>query len=93
VNASQAWLVPQQPLGLSVFVDHSVIEVYALGGLARVSSRIYPEGDDMAWGLAVWSNPPSLAVSGSGGSGEGAWDVVMNATVWEMQNAWLPPNC
>jgi hypothetical protein len=93
VNASDAWLVPQQPLGLSVFVDHSVVEVYALGGLARVSSRIYPEGDDVAWGLAVWSNPPSLAVNGSGGSGGGAWDVVMDATVWEMQNAWLPPNC
>jgi hypothetical protein len=58
--------------------------------VAKGSSRIYPEGDDVAWGLAVWSNPPSLAVDRSGG---GAWDVVMNATVWEMQNAWLPPNC
>jgi hypothetical protein len=92
VNASQAWTVPQQPLGLSVFVDHSVIEVYALGGLARVSSRIYPEGDDVAWGLQVLSSPPRLAVGGSGGGGA-AWDVLVDASVWEMHNAWLAPDC
>lgn len=94
VNESDAWVVPQQPLGLSVFVDHSVVEVYAFGGLARVSSRIYPEADDVAWGLSVWSKPPALAVGGDNGQGGSpAWDVLMNATVWEMQNAWLPPNC
>jgi hypothetical protein len=94
VNESDAWVVPQQPLGLSVFVDHSVVEVYALGGLARVSSRIYPEADDVAWGMSVWSKPPALAVGGDNGQGGSpAWDVLMNATLWEMQNAWLPPNC
>lgn len=125
--------VPDAKLGLSVWIDHSVIEVYALGGLARVSSRIYPDDDNAAWGLAVWSVPPAAPLncnSGSVGSTagntegstegstaggslpgpdgaahavevddlaandcSGAWDVMMDGTVWEVNNAWLPPAC
>lgn len=91
-------LVPQDKLGLSVWVDHSVIEVYALGGLARVTSRIYPEDDTATWGLAVWAMPPSAAggggaTGGARGNGAGAWSVKFDGSVWEMENAWLPPSC
>ena len=30
-------------LELNILLDHSLIEIFALGGRARISSRIYPE--------------------------------------------------
>lgn len=47
-----------QPLSLSLWVDHSVLEVFALQGLARVTSRIYPSDDSAAWGVEAWALPP-----------------------------------
>jgi len=80
----EAWTVPGTKLGLSVWVDHSVIEVHAMGGLARVTSRIYPEKDDSACGVAVW---------GAGPAGAAAAVAGVDAQVWEMNNMWLTPNC
>lgn len=67
------WLLPDQPLGLWVWIDHSVIEVFAMGGLARVTSRIYPGWDDVAWGLSTWAKLPiELPVVEQGGSSAAA---------------------
>jgi hypothetical protein len=43
------------PLDLAVWVDHSVIEAYALGGHGRVTSRIYPLDSHVAWGVIAWA--------------------------------------
>ncbi len=75
-----SWAVPETALELSVWVDHSVLEVYAMGGLARVTSRIYPEDDEAAWGVAVWAEGGGAPVALEGG-------------VWEMKNMWLAPAC
>lgn len=81
---AKSWQVPIDKLSLSVWVDHSVIEVYAMGGLARVTSRVYPDGDDVAWGLAAWGVPPQIG---------GGWRVLLDGRIWTMKNAWLPPDC
>lgn len=86
---SNAWQVPSDKLSLSVWVDHSVIEVYAMGGLGRVTSRVYPDDDTVAWGLAAWGEPPQI---GGGGGGSG-WSVLVDGQIWKMKNAWLPPDC
>lgn len=83
-DASQAWKVPAEPLQLSVWVDHNVVEVFAMKGLGRIASRVYPEDDSVAWGAFAWAVPPE---SGSG------WQVAMDAEAWEMKSAWLPPDC
>eukprot|EP00879_Flechtneria_rotunda_P005979 GHRR01006287.1.p1 GENE.GHRR01006287.1~~GHRR01006287.1.p1 ORF type:complete len:494 (+),score=170.52 GHRR01006287.1:2730-4211(+) len=108
-----AWQLPEQQLGLSVWVDHSVIEAFAMGGLARVTSRVYPAGDDVAWGLAAWALPPSSGTAGSiaaaipgvtrsqpasltaaaAASRAAAQGVTVQAQVWEVNNAWLAPDC
>ena len=44
----------QLPLSLAVWVDHSVVEAFAMGGRGRVASRMYPLTEDVAWGVAVW---------------------------------------
>jgi hypothetical protein len=59
VDTADAWLLPNQQLQLSVWVDHSVIEVFGMGGLARVTSRVYPDDDDVAWGVSSWVKLPS----------------------------------
>jgi hypothetical protein len=59
VETLDAWLLPDQQLQLSVWVDHSVIEVFGMGGSARVTSRVYPEDDDVAWGVSSWVKLPS----------------------------------
>jgi hypothetical protein len=43
---------------LDTQVDHGVIEAFAMKGLGRVTSRIYPAGDDVAWGVSAWVVPP-----------------------------------
>lgn len=53
-----AWIAPDTPLTLSLWVDHGVLEAFAMRGLARVTSRIYPDGDDVAWGASAWVVPP-----------------------------------
>eukprot|EP00775_Hariotina_reticulata_P005547 gene5547-5783_t len=83
LRGKQPWTISGTKLGLSVWVDHSVIEVHAMGGLARATSRIYPENDDSAWGLAVWAACPGGATTGAR----------VDAQVWEMNNMWLTPNC
>jgi hypothetical protein len=58
VGGGQACTAPDTPLALDVWVDHGVLEVFAMGGLGRVTSRIYPAGDDVAWGVSAWALPP-----------------------------------
>lgn len=58
VDNDKAWRVPDEPLQLSVWVDHGVVEIFAMQGLARITSRLYPADDSVAWGLSVWAIPP-----------------------------------
>jgi hypothetical protein len=58
VDADKAWKAPDNPLQLSVWIDHGVVEVFAMQGLARLTSRIYPEDDSVAWGVSAWAIPP-----------------------------------
>jgi len=58
VNQDQAWTAPDTPLTMSVWVDHGVVEIYAMQGLARLTSRVYPNDDAVAWGTSVWAIPP-----------------------------------
>jgi hypothetical protein len=83
VDASKAWQLPQEPLPLSVWVDHGVIEIFAMQGLGRLTSRVYPGGDDIAWGATAWVLPPEA----------GSWGAELDAQAWEMLSAWLPPSC
>jgi hypothetical protein len=83
-NEPQAWKVPDQSLDLSVWVDHGVIEIFAMKGLSRLTSRVYPEDDSVAWGASVWAILPE--------SGDG-WAAQVDAQAWEMKSAWLAPNC
>jgi hypothetical protein len=64
VGTNSAWSLPDQQLGLSIWVDHTVLEVYAMRGLARVTSRVYPEDNTADFGVAVFGGGAS---SGSGG--------------------------
>jgi hypothetical protein len=108
VDNSSAWTLPNKQLGLSIWVDHTVLEVYALGGLARVTSRVYPEGDTADYGVAVFGGGPSSGSAGSGSSsgvngalvlptggagGGGGASVGADVQVWEVENMWLPPSC
>ncbi|KAI8462298.1 MAG: glycosyl hydrolase [Monoraphidium minutum] len=79
-----AWALPSKLLTLDVYVDHSVVEVYAMGGLARVTSRIYPADEAVAWGLAAFG-----AASGGGAA------ALRSAEVWSLDNAFAgqPPLC
>jgi hypothetical protein len=83
-DPTKAWNVPWEPLQISVWVDHSVIEVFAMRGLGRISSGVYPEDDSVAWGASAWGVGPEV------GSG---WRGHMDAEVWEMKSAWLAPDC
>ena len=76
VPPAAAWLLPDKVLTLDHYVDHNIIEVYALGGLGRVTSRVYPADDGSGWGLAAF------------GSTSGANGVAVDADVWSMDNSW-----
>ncbi|KAK9814708.1 hypothetical protein WJX72_010239 [[Myrmecia] bisecta] len=76
------------PLNLRIFVDHSVIEVFAVDGHGRLTTRIYPVAyNPQSWGLALF---------GTVGSGSQAGQVASDATVYAMGNTWVeqvsPPN-
>jgi hypothetical protein len=58
VDSNKPWKAPDTALQLSVWVDHGVVEIYAMKGLARVTSRLYPDDDSVAWGVSVWALPP-----------------------------------
>lgn len=73
---ADSWLLPGKPLTLDIYVDHNIIEVYALEGLARVTSRVYPSDEGAGWGLAAFGS-----ASGDGG-------VILDADAWSMDNAW-----
>lgn len=42
-----------RPLDLIIFIDRSIVEVFAWGGRARVTSRIYPDSTE-TWGLTTF---------------------------------------
>lgn len=84
VDSTNAWKVPDQPLELSVWMDHGVVEIFALKGLGRLTSRVYPTDDSVAWGASAFVVPPE--------SGEG-WGTDLDAEAWEMKSTWLAPTC
>jgi hypothetical protein len=57
-DQDKAWLAPDTSLKLSVWVDHGVVEIFAMKGLARLTSRLYPEDDSVAWGVSTWAILP-----------------------------------
>ena len=83
-STPSGWLLPDKQVVLDVFVDHSLIEVYAMDGLARVTSRIYPADETVSWGLAAYGSAmPRAGVR------------LAAADIWSMDNAWTgqPPLC
>lgn len=84
VDPDKAWKVPDTPLQLSVWVDHGVIEIFAMQGLGSLTSRVYPEDDSSAWGASAYAIPLES---------DDGYNAQLDAKVWEMQSAWLPPNC
>lgn len=64
------------PLHLAVWVDHSVVEVFAMGGHGRVTSRIYPLVSASSWGVSVWAR---CAIA----------NVSVLAEVHQVDSAWL----
>ncbi|GBF98641.1 hypothetical protein Rsub_10830 [Raphidocelis subcapitata] len=75
-GADAAWVLPRQRLVLDLFVDHSLVEAYALQGLGRATTRIYPSADGTAWGLAVF-----------GGASGPAAVRLERGEAWSMGNA------
>lgn len=58
----QGGIVPLPPQGIAVeqlqlrvFVDHSIVETYALDGRACITTRIYPLTPYSNWGLSVFA--------------------------------------
>lgn len=70
--------LPASDLQLRVFVDHSLVEAYALGGRQRTTVRMYPLDVGVSWGVALFSHV------GGAGARAGA-----NATVWELGSCWV----
>ncbi|CAL8464935.1 g4470 [Coccomyxa elongata] len=69
--------LPAAEVSLRVFVDRSLLEVFALDGRGRVTSRIYPMGTDNSWGVSPFGT-------------FGAAPATANVTVWEMGPAFDP---
>ena len=65
-------------LVLNVFLDHSLIEVFALGGRGRISSRVYAED--------ILRPKWELSLFGATAGGE---RVAVAAQVWSMRDCWL----
>ncbi len=64
------------PLTLSIWVDSSVLEVFAMGGAGRMTSRIYPLDAGWAWGVEAWARC-------------GVADVAVQAEVHELGSCWV----
>ncbi len=62
------------PLNLAVFVDASVLEVFAMGGHGRVTSRIYPFESGTDWGLSIFAT---------------GFDMLSNIEVFNMTSCWV----
>ncbi len=73
-----AWVLPEKLMTLDLFVDHSAVEVYAMGGLGRVAARLYPADEASSWGLAV---------HGAVKAGAGGGATLQSGEVWSMDNA------
>ncbi|KAI3424966.1 hypothetical protein D9Q98_008347 [Chlorella vulgaris] len=61
---------------LRVLVDHSLVEVFGLGGRQRTTVRAYPLDAEASWGIAMFADAPGGA-------------VVASANVWEMASCWV----
>ena len=71
--------LPFTGIQLRVLIDHSLFEVFALGGKGRIASRVYPEDiENPRWALGL------LGVVGSN-----AATVEASVDVWEMQTSWI----
>ncbi|MEW5308893.1 MAG: hypothetical protein WDW38_000814 [Sanguina aurantia] len=68
----------ESSLPLRVLIDHSVVEVYALVGRGRVTSRVYSLEAETAWGLQVFGR-----VGGSG------FSMQAQVQVYEMDSCWV----
>jgi beta-fructofuranosidase len=67
-------LLEGQPLRLHIFVDRSVVEVFA-NGRACAASRVYPSGSD-SLGVALFAK---------GGAAE-----ARSIDIWEVGSIWTP---
>lgn len=56
--------IPALPISMTIWVDASVIEVFAMGGHARITSRIYPFADQVAWGLDMFGECSLADITG-----------------------------
>ncbi len=63
-------------LSLDVWVDASVVEAFAMGGRGRVTTRVYPLDEAVAWGVDVFGR---CVLS----------DELSSVGVWELGNAWV----
>lgn len=66
---------PSQPsvVRIHAFLDHSIVEVFANEGRARVTSRIYPNATD-AVNVGLYSDTGGVSL--------------LNATVWSLNTIW-----
>jgi hypothetical protein len=94
VLADQEW---GTSLELVAYVDHSIIEAFAQGGRAAVTSRIYPRtavrpgpGTERR-GIEPWI--ASLFVESSCAGADGAHRVSVSATAdaWALGSCWVDP--
>ena len=72
---AQLMLGPNEPLRLRVFIDRSVVEVFA-NGRQCVAVRVYPERADSV-GVSLRS--------------QGADAVVQSMDAWQMRSIWREP--
>lgn len=62
-----------EELQLRVFVDHSIVETYALQGRACITTRIYPLAPYASWGVSVFAADGVAATT--------------NCTLWSLDGA------
>lgn len=70
--------VPAAGLELRVLVDHSLLEVFALGGRQRAAVRVYPLDPSASWGASMLAGDDASAAA-----------VQAAATVWEVDGCWV----
>lgn len=66
-------------LKLHVLFDRSIFEIFALGGRARITSRVYPAGIlAPTWTLSLYGSVTGAVAA-----------VSASAEVWQMSSCWI----